>query len=230
LLGELEGVLAPLLSAIPKEARAELDYLVPELVQNLRDIGTHGRRADAIIRSMLMHSRTDSGTATLEDIETLVRESLGLSYHAMKAAQKGFECRVEVSFDPRVPPLKMVRPNLGRVLINLFTNAFQAIQERQSGASEPDWRPQVTASSEWLGSAIRITVEDNGAGLKPDLLDKIFQPFFTTKPPGEGTGLGLSISYEIIQNEFGGTLEAQTVQEGRTQFLVTLPVSSGVQE
>jgi len=225
LMGELENVLAPVRPLLDESVREELNYLVPELTQNLRDIGVHGRRGDAIIRSMLMHSRSDGGKPTLEDLDALVQESMGLSYHAMRASHKDFQCRTDSSFDPRVPPMMMIRPNLGRVLINLFTNALQAVQERQVSSPPEDWQPRVTATTQWLGNAVRITVEDNGVGIAPELLDKIFQPFFTTKAPGEGTGLGLSISYEIIREEFGGSLEAQVSDKGHTQFLVTLPAS-----
>jgi signal transduction histidine kinase len=206
-----------------------VDYLLPELVQNMQDLKVQGERGDAIIRSMLLHSRTDAGDRTPDNLATLVRESLSLAYHGMRATQKDFQCRIREHQDPKVPPVPMIRPNLGRVFINLFTNAFQAVLERQR-RGEVGYEPQVEVTTTWDGTQVVVTVEDNGPGIPEELQEKVFQPFFTTKAPGEGTGLGLSLSYEIIREEMGGNLGVESRPGGPTRFLLQLPVPGGPKE
>jgi signal transduction histidine kinase/predicted ATPase len=229
LIDDLVAALAPHRDALPPDARAEVDYLLPELVQNMQDLKVQGERGDAIIRSMLLHSRTDAGDRTPDNLATLVRESLSLAYHGMRATQKDFQCRIREHQDPKVPPVPMIRPNLGRVFINLFTNAFQAVLERQR-RGEVGYEPQVEVTTTWDGTQVVVTVEDNGPGIPEELQEKVFQPFFTTKAPGEGTGLGLSLSYEIIREEMGGNLGVESRPGGPTRFLLQLPVPGGPKE
>jgi signal transduction histidine kinase len=214
LMEELRADVAGVHDSLPAELGRNLDYLLTELVQNMADIKKSGSRGNNIIRSMLMHTRGETGVPTIEDMNSLVQESVGLSFHGWKATHPGFDCSVGSDLDPRLPRIAMNRANLGRVLINLLNNAFQAV----GGAGSP----LVSVATRWLDPGIQVTVEDNGTGIPEDIIDRIFQPFFTTKPPGEGTGLGLSISREIIHEEFGGTLEVDS-QPGRTRFIITLP-------
>jgi signal transduction histidine kinase/predicted ATPase len=214
LMEELRADVAGVHDALSAEVSRNLDYLINELVQNMADIKRSGSRGNNIIRSMLMHTRGETGAPTVEDLNSLVQESVGLSFHGWKATHPGFDCAVGSDLDPRLPRIAMNRANLGRVLINLLNNAFQAVGGVES--------PLVSVSTRWLDPGLQVVVEDNGAGVPDEILDRIFQPFFTTKPPGEGTGLGLSISREIIHEEFGGTLEADS-QPGRTRFIIVLP-------
>ncbi len=214
LMEELRADVAGVHDVLPPEMGRNLDYLLTELVQNMADIKKSGSRGNNIIRSMLMHTRGETGAPTVEDLNSLVQESVGLSFHGWKATHPGFDCSVGSDLDPRLPRIAMNRANLGRVLINLLNNAFQAV----SGVGSP----LVSVATRWLDPGIQVTVEDNGSGIPEDIIERIFQPFFTTKPPGEGTGLGLSISREIIHEEFGGTLEVDS-QPGRTRFMITLP-------
>ena len=214
LVEELRSDVAAARGALPPEVSRNVEYLVDELIQNMADIKKSGSRGNNIIRSMLMHTRAEAGASSVEDLNSLVQESVGLSFHGWKATHPGFDCAVSSDLDPRLPRIAMNRANLGRVLINLLNNAFQAV------TGSPG--PRVAVTTQWLDPGIRAVVEDNGPGIPDDILERIFQPFFTTKPPGEGTGLGLSISREIVHEEFGGTLEVET-QPGSTRFVITLP-------
>jgi signal transduction histidine kinase/predicted ATPase len=222
LMGDLVKVLTPHLGQLPPEVKAEVDYLLPELVQNMEDLRVQGERGDAIIRSMLLHSRSDSGDQVLDNLATLIRESLSLAYHGMRATQKDFHCRIREVYDPKVPLVPMIRSNLGRVFLNLFTNAFQAVLEKQRTGGG-DYQPEVSVTTSWAGKDVLVVVEDNGPGIPEDLQEKVFQPFFTTKSPGEGTGLGLSLSYEIVREEMGGSLGVESRPGGPTRFLIHLP-------
>lgn len=213
LMDELRAHVARVQDALPDAAR-DIEYLIHELTQNMTDIKNSGLRGNNIIRSMLMHTRAESGVRTMEDLNSLVQESVGLSFHGWKATHAGFDCAVSSDLDQRLPRMAMNRADLGRVLINLLNNAFQAVTGLPS--------PRVSVTTVGLAPGARIEVEDNGPGIPDDIVELVFQPFFTTKPPGEGTGLGLSISREIIHEEFGGTLEVET-RPGRTRFIVTLP-------
>jgi signal transduction histidine kinase len=202
---------------------AELEAeLVSDLRQNLSKISHHGRRAAAIVRGMLEHSRTSTGERAPTDLNQLCDEYLRLAYQGLRAKDKTFNAKLETAFAPSLPLVEAVGADVGRVLLNLFGNAFYAVRQRQQ-SGKTGYQPTVAVSTKRVGNQVEIRVSDNGTGIPDDAKAKIFQPFFTTKPTGEGTGLGLSLSYDIITKAHGGTL-AVTSQPGQgTEFLISLP-------
>ncbi|MCC3151763.1 ATP-binding protein [Hymenobacter sp. BT770] len=198
------------------------------LKQNLQKISQHGQRATSIIKGMLEHSRTGTGQREATDLNALVDESLRLAYQGLRTKEKDFSARLTTSFDPTLPAVAVVSQDLSRVLINLFTNAFHALQARQRQNAGPegpgaDYQPEVTVTTHALPGKVEIRIRDNGTGMSEQVKARIFHPFFTTKPVGEGTGLGLSLSHDIVTTGHGGTLAVES-EEGRgTEFVVTLP-------
>ena len=181
----------------------------------------HGKRADGIVKSMLQHSQTSAGQKEPTDINQLCEEYLRLSYHGLRAKDKSFIARFETSFDPTVGKINTVQQEIGRVILNLVNNAFYSINEKRQ-RSAPDFEGLVSVSTKNLRDRIEISVLDNGTGIPENVLDKIFQPFFTTKPTGQGTGLGLSLSYDIVKAH-GGELKVNTTEGKGTEFVVYLP-------
>jgi two-component system NtrC family sensor kinase len=212
-----------------KEAQAagdaeEVEALAGDVEQNLTKITEHGKRAAAIVRGMLEHSRQSTGERQPTDINALAEEYLRLAYHGLRAKDKSFNADLEMGLAPDLPLVQGVGAYLGRVLLNLFNNAFYAVQQRQQ-TGEAGYAPKVSVSTRQVGQQVEIRVADNGTGMSAAVQQKVFQPFFTTKPTGEGTGLGLSLSYDIVTKGHGGTLTVQSrVGEGTT-FLICLPVS-----
>ena len=204
--------------------------IASDLKQNLLKINHHGKRAGDIVKGMLQHSRTSSGQKEPTDINALAEEYLRLAYHGLRAKDKSFNADFKTDFDPDLLKIKVIPQDIGRVLLNLINNAFYAVSERNltgfhklSGLEEA-YKPTVTVSTKNLSDRIEISVKDNGSGIPEDIKNKIFQPFFTTKPTGLGTGLGLSLSYDIIKTH-GGELTVEThVGEGTT-FTIHLPNS-----
>ncbi|WP_317241657.1 MULTISPECIES: sensor histidine kinase [Hymenobacter] len=196
--------------------------LVTDLKQNLLKITQHGQRAAAIVRGMLEHSRASTGTRAATDLNLLAEEYLQLAYQSLRAKNKTLNLTLTTHLDPALEPVQVVPQEVGRVLLNLITNAFYAVQQRQQ--QEPDsYQPEVTISTTALTGRALLTITDNGVGIPEVIQQKIFQPFFTTKPTGEGTGLGLSLSYDIITKGHGGTLTVHS-EEGRfTEFSIILP-------
>lgn len=204
-----------------EELEAEL---LEDLAQNLQKITHHGGRASSIVRGMLQHSRASTGQRELTDLNALADEYLKLSYHGLRAKDKTFNARFELITDPNVGQISLIPQDIGRVLLNLFNNAFYATQQRvKSTSSGTPYHPVVTVTTKCADSMVRIHVRDNGAGIPDEVKSKIFQPFFTTKPTGEGTGLGLSLSYDIITKGHGGTLEVTSKEGEGTEFIVSLP-------
>jgi signal transduction histidine kinase len=214
-----------------KVAMAEGDYqtvaeIANDLSGNLEKINHHGRRADSIVKGMLQHSRTSSGQKELTDINTLCDEYLRLAYHGIRAKEKDFNAKIVTEFDPSLPKVAIIPQDIGRVILNLLNNAFYAVHERtkttakESGA---DYQPLVGLRTRNTGNWVYIIVEDNGNGIPGIIRDKIFQPFFTTKPTGQGTGLGLSLSYDIVTKGHGGELTLETSEGTGTTFSVKLP-------
>jgi signal transduction histidine kinase len=202
----------------------EAKAIAYDVRQNLEKINHHGKRADSIVKGMLQHSRTNSGQKELTDINILAEEYLRLAFHGLKAKDKSFNATMETDFDESVGNINIVPQDIGRVILNLITNAFYAVREKSSyaNATEGTYEPTVTVSTKHLGDKIEISVKDNGNGIPENIRDKIFQPFFTTKPTGEGTGLGLSLSYDIVKAH-GGELKVETnVGEGSV-FIIQLP-------
>ncbi|MFD1470602.1 ATP-binding protein [Hymenobacter caeli] len=211
-----------------KEAQAagdagEVTALADDLTQNLQKITQHGQRAAAIVRGMLEHSRQSSGERTPTDVNALADEYLRLAYHGLRAKDKAFNAALKTDFAPDLPPVEAVAGDLGRVLLNLLTNAFYAVQKRLL-AGEAGYQPAVGVATKRVGPRVEICVSDNGTGMSPEVQAKIFQPFFTTKPTGEGTGLGLSLSHDIIAQGHGGTLAVHSQESVGTEFVISLPL------
>jgi len=196
--------------------------LVGDLKQNLGKISHHGRRAAAIVKGMLEHSRTSTGERAPTDLNQLTDEYLRLAYQGLRAKDKSFNAALETDFAPGLPLVEAVGADVGRVLLNLFGNAFYAVQKRQQ-TGEAGYQPTVTVSTNQVGKQVQIQVSDNGAGMSAAVQAKIFQPFFTTKPTGEGTGLGLSLSHDIIAQGHGGTLSVESREGQGTEFVISLP-------
>ncbi|MDE3213310.1 MAG: hypothetical protein KGM98_08755, partial [Bacteroidota bacterium] len=198
--------------------------IAEDLKQNLEKINFHGSRAGSIVRGMLQHSRTSSGQKEPTDINALCDEYLRLSYHGLRAKDKTFNAKFESSFDPALPKIDVVTQDIGRVILNLINNAFYAVSVKEKGFGEDShYEPGIRVSTSLKDGNIEIRVADNGSGISKQILDKIFQPFFTTKPTGVGTGLGLSLSYDIIKAHEGDIKVESREGEG-TEFIIQLPV------
>src|SRR5262249_28664655 len=189
-----------------ESARNEIRELTDTLRSNLDKVVQHGKRADAIVKNMLLHSREGSGEHRAVDINSLVEEGLNLAYHGARAEKQGFNINLERSFDPMAGQVDLFPQDITRVLLNLISNGFYAAIKRGAETNGGDYEPILTAATRNLGDRVEITIRDNGTGIPPDVKEKIFNPFFTTKPAGEGTGLGLSISHDIVVKQHGGTI------------------------
>jgi two-component system, NtrC family, sensor kinase len=222
LLDELKDAAARALGALDPGKRTEIIETIGTLTGNLERIVEHGRRADGIVRSMLQHSRGSSGDWQATDLNTLVEEALNLAYHGARAQDPNFDMALERDLDPDLAPIDVVPQELTRVLLNLIGNGFYAANK---GNREGDgtFRPALKVTTCELGDGVEVRVRDNGIGIPPEDRDKLFQPFFTTKPTGEGTGLGLSISYEIVTQQHGGTITVDSEPGDFTEFTVRLP-------
>jgi two-component system, NtrC family, sensor kinase len=197
--------------------------IAEDIKQNLEKINHHGKRASGIVKAMLEHSRASSGQKELTDINVLADEYIRLSYHGLKAKDKSFNADYKTDLDETLPKINVVAQDIGRVLLNLVNNAFYAVSSKNLTGS--DYKPQVIVSTKKFGNQVEIKVKDNGNGIPANVLDKIFQPFFTTKPTGEGTGLGLSLSYDIIKAH-GGELKVETKEGEGAEFIIFLPITN----
>jgi signal transduction histidine kinase len=197
--------------------------IASDIETNMKKISSHGKRADAIVKGMLAHSRTSSGVKELTDINALADEYLRLTYHGLRAKDKTFNAELETHLDKNIPKVSIIPQDIGRVLLNLLNNAFYAVHQQQKTAGA-DYRPLVSVTTSPDGDYVKVTVTDNGIGILPAIMDKIMQPFFTTKPTGEGTGLGLSLSYDIITNSHNGNIGAESTPGEGSKFWFTLPV------
>jgi signal transduction histidine kinase len=223
LLDELKAAAASAFGALDHHQRGQVEEVSEMLTGNLERIAEHGRRADNIVKSMLAHSRSGGGDRQSVDLNALVEESLNLAYHGARAQDPNFNITLERDYGPDIAPVVLVPQDMTRVFLNLFGNGFYAANKRQRAAGDGAFRPVLTVTTRDLGEAVEIRVRDNGAGIPEEIRDKLFQPFFTTKPTGEGTGLGLSISYEIVTKQHGGTIKAASEVGAFTEFVVTLP-------
>jgi two-component system, NtrC family, sensor kinase len=203
--------------------RGEVAELMETLRGNLDKVVQHGRRADTIVKNMLQHSREGSGEHRSVDINALVEESLNLAWHGARAEKQGFEITLKQSFDPSAGQVDVFPQDIRRALLNLISNGFYAAAKRMETANGGDYEPVVAASTKNLGDRVEIRIRDNGTGIAPDVKDKMFNPFFTTKPTGEGTGLGLSISHDIIVKQHAGSIDVDTKPGEFTEIRVTLP-------
>ena len=208
------------------KTRDEIAELADTLRENLDKIVQHGKRADTIVKNMLLHSREGSGERRSVDVNTVVEESLNLAYHGARAENQGFNVTLERSFDPTAGEVDVFPQEITRVLLNLVSNGFYAATKRQGQESSNGFEPTITAATKSLGDRVEIRIRDNGTGIPPEIREKMFNPFFTTKPAGEGTGLGLSISHDIIVKQHGGSIEVDTVPGQFTEFRIILPRSA----
>ncbi len=214
-----------------KELQTELDAgnsieaseISNDIKENQQKIYHHGKRAEAIVKGMLQHSRTSSGEKEPTNINGVCDEYLRLSYHGMRAKDKSFNADFKIDCDESIGQVEAVGQDLSRALLNLFNNAFYAVNEKRKTAGE-DYKPMVLVQTKKLNDTIEIRVEDNGSGIPSNIIDKIFQPFFTTKPTGQGTGLGLSLAYDIITKQHNGTIKAESKEGEGSAFVIQLPV------
>ncbi len=223
LLDELKEMAGPALAPLDAEARAEIDETVEMLTGNLEKIAEHGKRADGIVKSMLEHSRGASGERRPVDLNALVEESLNLAYHGARAQDQNFNITLEREFAPAMAPVELVPQDVTRVFLNLFGNGFYAANKRRATAADAGFKPALRVTTRDLGDAVEVAVRDNGIGMTTEVKDRLFQPFFTTKPTGEGTGLGLSISYDIVTQQHGGTITVDSQLDQFTEFTVRFP-------
>jgi signal transduction histidine kinase len=205
------------------KVRAEITELSDTLRDNLQKIVQHGKRADSIVKNMLLHSREGSGERRPVDINAIVEESLNLAYHGARAEKQGFNITLERSFDPAAGEVDLFPQEITRVLLNLISNGFYAAIKRKSQTANGDFEPVLAAATKNLGDRVEIRIRDNGTGIPPEVKDKMFNPFFTTKPAGEGTGLGLSISHDIIVKQHAGSIAVDTEPGKFTEFKIVLP-------
>jgi len=221
LIDELQDILKRV--SVDEKTRAEIKDLTETLQGNLDKVVQHGKRADAIVKNMLLHSREGSGEHRVVDINTLVEESLNLAYHGARAEKQGFNITMERSLDPAAGQADVFPQDITRVLLNLISNGFYAATRHRAEADGDGYEPTLAASTRSLGDRVEIRIRDNGTGIPPEVKEKMFNPFFTTKPAGEGTGLGLSICHDIIVKQHGGSIEVDTKPGEFTEIRVTLP-------
>ena len=221
LIGELQDTLKGM--PLDDKARTEINELTDTLKSNFDKVVHHGRRADAIVKNMLQHSREGSGEHRVIDINALVEESLNLAWHGARAETQGFEVKLKQSFDPSAGGADVFPQDIRRALLNLIANGFYAATRRRAETNGADYEPTLTASTKNLGDRVEVRIRDNGTGMTPDVKEKMFNPFFTTKPTGEGTGLGLSISHDVIVKQHAGTIEVDTQPGEFTEIRIVLP-------
>jgi GAF domain-containing protein len=221
LIEELQETLAGITA--DDKARAEIAELTGTLRGNLEKIVQHGKRADSIVKNMLLHSREGSGEHRPVDVNAVVEESLNLAYHGARAEKQGFNITLERSYDPAAGDVDLFPQEITRVLLNLISNGFYAATKRKGQAGNEDYEPTLAAATKNLGDRVEIRIRDNGTGIPPEVRDKMFNPFYTTKPAGEGTGLGLSISHDIIVKQHAGTIAVDTEPGKFTEFRIVLP-------
>jgi len=201
----------------------EVKALAIDIKENQQKINHHGKRADFIVKGMLQHSRTSTGEKQLTNINVLVDEFLKLSYHGLRAKDKNFNAELITNFDENLPKVNIAAQDIGRVLLNLFNNAFYAVNQKQKTAGV-DYKPEVTVSTYIEKNNLVINVRDNGTGIPDAIKEKIMQPFFTTKPTGEGTGLGLSLTYDMVVKGHGGNIQVNSIEGEGSEFIIQLPV------
>jgi signal transduction histidine kinase len=225
LLDELRETTEPAIASLGDDKRAEIAETMDMLTSNLEKIAEHGRRADGIVKSMLEHSRGGTGERRSVDLNGLIEEALNLAYHGGRAQDQSFNITLERDFVDGMEPIELVPQDITRVCLNLFSNGFYATAKRQKEGGDPTFKPTLKVTTRDLGDAVEIRARDNGIGIPAEIKEKLFQPFFTTKPTGEGTGLGLSISYDIVTQQHGGTIEVDSRVGEFTEFTVRLPRS-----
>jgi len=212
---------------IEKGDLEEAKLIAYDIKQNLEKINHHGKRADAIVKGMLQHSRSTSATKELTDVNKLADEYFRLAYHGLRAKDKSFNATLKTEYDETLAPVNIIPQDIGRVVLNLITNAFYVVAEKKKAlrqAQGDSYEPTVTVVTKKVNRTIEIAVQDNGNGIPKNIIDKIFQPFFTTKPTGQGTGLGLSLAYDIVKAH-GGELKVETKEGEGTTFIIQIPAN-----
>jgi signal transduction histidine kinase len=220
LIDELNEVLKP--AVLENKTREEVDELTHMLKGNLEKVVQHGKRADSIVKNMLLHSREGSGEHRPADINAIVEESLNLAYHGARAEKSGFNITLQRNLDPAAGMIDLYPQEITRVFLNLISNGFYAATKRKE-AGEDGFEPTLSATTKNLGDQVEIRIRDNGTGIPLEVKEKMFNPFFTTKPAGEGTGLGLSMSHDIVVKQHGGKIDVATEPGAFTEFIITLP-------
>ena len=210
------------MAILDADRRADVEDIEATLAGNLEKIVEHGKRADSIVKSMLEHSRGTSSERRVVDINRLVDEALNLAYHGARAQDQSFSVALERDFDAGIAAVDVNPQDITRVCLNLISNGFYAARQRQA-VEGLSFMPTLKVGTRNLGEAVEIRVRDNGIGISRDIRDKLFQPFFTTKPTGEGTGLGLSITYDIVTKQHGGEITVESEIGRFTEFVVTIP-------
>jgi signal transduction histidine kinase len=223
LAGELREIIDG--ASFTDDVRADALDLIATLTGNLDKVAQHGRRADSIVKNMLLHSREGTGDHRPMSINALAEESLNLAYHGARAEKPDFNVKLEKDFDPNAGEADIYPQEVTRVLLNLISNGFYASAKRKSELNDPNFMPILRMKTQNLGSSVEIRIRDNGIGISEEVRAKMFNPFFTTKPAGEGTGLGLSISHDIIVKQHGGRLDVSSVSGSYTEFVIRLPRS-----
>jgi two-component system, NtrC family, sensor kinase len=225
LIDELDDTLAP--ASLDQKVRGDVGELTRMLKSNLEKVVQHGNRADSIVKNMLLHSREGSGEHRAADINTLVEESLNLAYHGARAEKPGFKITLKHDFDPEAGAVDLYPQEITRAMLNLISNGFYAVTKRKSESEDETFEPMLIASTRNLGKTVEIRIRDNGTGIPDEVKEKIFNPFFTTKPAGEGTGLGLSMTHDIVVKQHGGRIDVETEPGAFTEFIITLPRGNG---
>ena len=223
LLSELKETAAPGFAALTDDQRADIDDVSAMLTSNLEKITEHGKRADGIVKAMLEHSRGSSAERRMVDLNAIIDEALNLAYHGARAQDQSFNITLERDFDEDIAPIEVNPQDITRVFLNIFSNGFYAATRRARNGGDAGFMPTLMVTTRGAAEAVEVRVRDNGTGIPAEIRDKLFQPFFTTKPTGEGTGLGLSITYDIVTKQHGGTITVESEVNELTEFVVTLP-------
>ncbi len=225
-VNNFSDVNAELLDEAQKELQSgnvnEAESLLNSIKENEQKINHHGKRAESIVKGMMQHSRPSAGQKELTDINALASEYLKLSYHGLRAKDKSFNAAMVTDFEESIPKINVAPQDVGRMLLNLYNNAFYSVTQKSKMLKEA-YEPTISVTTKKSGNNIKITIKDNGMGIPQKIVDKIFNPFFTTKPTGSGTGLGLSLSYDIIKGH-GGTIIVNTVEGEFVEFVIQLPI------
>ncbi|MBC8602660.1 HAMP domain-containing histidine kinase [Parabacteroides acidifaciens] len=224
LLEDMEDVLDELESKLPEDADDEIREIMDDLKENMVKIEDNGNRASSIVRGILLYSRGKDDEYIPTNLCQLTKEYVWLSYHAVRANNKSFNVAIKEEYDETLPPVKVIPQDFSRAVLNLMNNACYAVFSKSKGVTENPYNPTIQVSLKKDGDQVRLVIEDNGSGITKEVKEKLYTPFFTTKPVGEGTGLGLSITKSIIEQKHNGTIEMESEPDKFTRFTITIPI------